>query len=213
MTLFIAKFRHAQSFAQPTELWHQQKQKKSHSIKSNSQESGTTRNRTRDTRPNLDTPSPLLYQLSYGTNKNKKRVTLRKSNSQESGTTRNRTGDTRIFSPLLYQLSYGTILTSNIKLDVSFAGAKVALYFETCKYFGNFLSKKQKKSRFTLSFHPIILPLQEVKEQTNRDLAQLVAHYVRDVGVGRSSRLIPTILWQIKSFIYSAMIAQPLSSF
>ena len=27
----------------------------------------------------------------------------------------------------------------------------------------------------------------------NRDLAQLVAHYVRDVGVGRSSRLIPTL--------------------
>ena len=26
----------------------------------------------------------------------------------------------------------------------------------------------------------------------NRDVAQLVAHYVRDVGVGRSSRLIPT---------------------
>ena len=46
-----------------------------------------------------------------------------------------------------------------------------------------------------------------------RDVAQLVAHYVRDVGVGRSSRLIPTILWQIKSFIYSAMIAQLLSSF
>ena len=105
MTLFIAKFRHAQSFALPTELWHQYKQKKSHSIK---------------------------------------------SNSSESGTTRNRTGDTRIFSPLLYQLSYGTILTSNIKLDVSFAGAKVALYFETCKYFGNFLTKKQKKSRFTI---------------------------------------------------------------
>ena len=27
-----------------------------------------------------------------------------------------------------------------------------------------------------------------------RDVAQLVAHYVRDVGVGRSSRLIPTDL-------------------
>ncbi len=27
---------------------------------------------------------------------------------------------------------------------------------------------------------------------TNRDVEQLVAHYVRDVGVGRSSRLIPT---------------------
>ena len=26
----------------------------------------------------------------------------------------------------------------------------------------------------------------------DRDVAQLVAHYVRDVGVGRSSRLIPT---------------------
>ena len=26
----------------------------------------------------------------------------------------------------------------------------------------------------------------------NRDVAQLVAYYVRDVGVGRSSRLIPT---------------------
>lgn len=26
----------------------------------------------------------------------------------------------------------------------------------------------------------------------NRNVAQLVAHYVRDVGVGRSSRLIPT---------------------
>jgi hypothetical protein len=26
-----------------------------------------------------------------------------------------------------------------------------------------------------------------------RDVAQLVAHYVRDVGVGRSSRLIPTL--------------------
>ena len=30
------------------------------------------------------------------------------------------------------------------------------------------------------------------KPRSNRDVAQLVAHYVRDVGVGRSSRLIPT---------------------
>ena len=29
----------------------------------------------------------------------------------------------------------------------------------------------------------------------HRDVAQLVAHYVRDVGVGRSSRLIPTKGW------------------
>ena len=30
--------------------------------------------------------------------------------------------------------------------------------------------------------------------EKNRNVAQLVAYYVRDVGVGRSSRLIPTIL-------------------
>ena len=30
------------------------------------------------------------------------------------------------------------------------------------------------------------------KANKNRNVAQLVAHYVRDVGVGRSSRLIPT---------------------
>ena len=28
--------------------------------------------------------------------------------------------------------------------------------------------------------------------ENNRGVAQLVAHYVRDVGVGRSSRLTPT---------------------
>ena len=37
----------------------------------------------------------------------------------------------------------------------------------------------------------------------NRDVAQLVAHYVRDVGVGRSSRLIPT-------FMEKWLIIQPL---
>ena len=37
-------------------------------------------------------------------------------------------------------------------------------------------------------FQKIALPL----HPQNRDVAQLVAHYVRDVGVGRSSRLIPT---------------------
>ena len=37
----------------------------------------------------------------------------------------------------------------------------------------------------------------------NRDVAQLVAHYVRDVGVGRSSRLIPT-------FMKKWLIIQPL---
>ena len=34
----------------------------------------------------------------------------------------------------------------------------------------------------------------------NRNVAQLVAHYVRDVGVGRSSRLIPTQRRRLKQF-------------
>ena len=37
-----------------------------------------------------------------------------------------------------------------------------------------------------------------------RDVAQLVAHYVRDVGVGRSSRLIPTNRG-VKTLIYSVL--------
>ena len=58
---------------------------------------GATWNRTRDTW----IFSPLLYQLSYGTQWNSK---------NNSGATWNRTRDTWIFSPLLYQLSYGTLL-------------------------------------------------------------------------------------------------------
>ena len=32
----------------------------------------------------------------------------------------------------------------------------------------------------------------KIPQENYRNVAQLVAHYVRDVGVGRSSRLIPT---------------------
>ena len=39
-------------------------------------------------------------------------------------------------------------------------------------------------------FAKFAVPLQHQKE---RDVAQLVAYYVRDVGVGRSNRLIPTL--------------------
>ena len=57
-----------------------------------------------------------------------------------------------------------------------------------------------------LKIYRIALPL----HPQNRDVAQLVAHYVRDVGVGRSSRLIPTI-----HKVGSKKVAdfQPLSSF
>ena len=52
----------------------------------------------------------------------------------------------------------------------------------------------EKKLVFLLSVLKICLPLQHKRKnkRCNRNVAQLVAHYVRDVGVGRSSRLIPT---------------------
>ena len=51
-----------------------------------------------------------------------------------------------------------------------------------------------KKSVFLLQVLKLCLPLQSQtkNKRCNRNVAQLVAHYVRDVGVGRSSRLIPT---------------------
>ena len=58
---------------------------------------------------------------------------------------------------------------------------------------------------------PLILKIYALPlHPQNRDVAQLVAHYVRDVGVGRSSRLIPTI-----HKVGSKKVAdfQPLSSF
>ena len=45
--------------------------------------------------------------------------------------------------------------------------------------------------KICVPLHPQIAPERFITRQ-NRDVAQLVAHYVRDVGVGRSSRLIPT---------------------
>ena len=51
-----------------------------------------------------------------------------------------------------------------------------------------------KKTVFLLQVLKLYLPLQPqtTNKRCNRNVAQLVAHYVRDVGVGRSSRLIPT---------------------
>ena len=49
--------------------------------------------------------------------------------------------------------------------------------------FGN----EKENCVFLLSFHSFALPLQK-----NRDVAQLVAHYVRDVDVASSNLVIPT---------------------
>ena len=91
------------------------------------------------------------------------------------GATRNRTGDTRIFSPLLYQLSYGTIVFTN-------AGAKILLF----SGFPNILRF------FFMKYLAFLWKVRIFAPAKQRKVAQLVAHYVRDVGVGRSSRLFPT---------------------
>ena len=91
------------------------------------------------------------------------------------GATRNRTGDTMIFSPLLYQLSYGTIVFTN-------AGAKILLF----SGFPNILRF------FFMKYLAFLWKVRIFAPAKQRKVAQLVAHYVRDVGVGRSSRLFPT---------------------
>ena len=90
------------------------------------------------------------------------------------GATRNRTGDTRIFSPLLYHLSYGTF-------NCDFASAKIGFILISSKFIGKNLSNMRFVCQKVVTLHPQV-----------RKVAQLVAHYVRDVGVGRSNRLFPT---------------------
>ena len=47
-----------------------------------------------------------------------------------------------------------------------------------------FENKKVRNTKNSITF--------ALQLRKDRNVAQLVAHYVRDVGVGRSSRLIPT---------------------
>lgn len=95
----------------------------------------------------------------------------------ESGTTRNRTGDTRIFSPLLYQLSYGTIVIAWLRVQ------RYAFFVNHTNFWAFFLKKMHEFQKNALPLHSLL---------RHRDLAQLVAHYVRDVGVAGSSPVIPT---------------------
>ena len=66
------------------------------------------------------------------------------------------------------------------------------LYFLICVCKGSFFSVNtqifQSKNIIVADFYVTL----HVQIARLRDLAQLVAHYVRDVGVGRSSRLFPT---------------------
>ena len=74
-----------------------------------------------------------------------------------------------------------------------FAGAKIGFFLYISKLFLQKLHEFQKKA----------LPLHSLLR--HRDVAQLVAHYVRDVGVGRSSRLIPTKS-KTKGLIFSPFV-------
>ena len=79
-------------------------------------------------------------------------------------------------------------------VDLSKKSPLFCTYFKKTAYLcTRFLKKRLRlwasprhKASFLLSVCTTIAPSE------NRDVAQLVAHYVRDVGVGRSSRLIPT---------------------
>ena len=62
-----------------------------------------------------------------------------------------------------------------------FASAKIGVFYQPRKFLNIFLAKNARVSDFCCIFAP-----------ANRDLAQLVAHYVRDVGVAGSSPVIPT---------------------
>ncbi len=64
-----------------------------------------------------------------------------------------------------------------------FASAKIGFLSHT----GKFLFKKISAFK---KFDYLCIR----NDLNNRDVAQLVAYYVRDVGVGRSNRLIPTNL-------------------
>ena len=112
------------------------------------------------------------------------------------GATRNRTGDTRIFSPLLYQLSYGTFPFCECKGSMFLRNYQIkTAFFHIFIVFLSFLAHKSRVSANSLEINCIssyIIHYLFVILQRNRKVAQLVAHYVRDVGVGRSSRLFPT---------------------
>ncbi len=86
--------------------------------------------------------------------------------------------------------------------DCSFASAKVAFLFRSTKFFLTFLSKKFKKAANILFYIVFSVTLQAIlrgmrqglpQEYPPRDLAQLVAHVVRDDEVAGSSPVIPTI--------------------
>ena len=46
----------------------------------------------------------------------------------------------------------------------------------------------------------------EKRPENSREVAQLVAHYVRDVGVGRSSRLFPTFSKKFSNYSGSSAV-------
>ena len=78
---------------------------------------------------------------------------------------------------MLYQLSYGTI---------ALAATKVRYFFNLPKFLSNNLHSIGFFSLEKLNGFPIFAT------QLARDVAQLVARYVRDVEVGSSNLLIPT---------------------
>ena len=81
---------------------------------------------------------------------------------------------------------------------IRFASAKVEFFSYSYKLYGNFFTFQTKiylRKGFSLRIRKVLYIFWRIfatLKKSIRIVAQLVAHYVRDVGVGRSSRLYPT---------------------
>ena len=97
--------------------------------------------------------------------------------------------------------------------SVSIAGAKVRLFFISqtifsifSRLFPKFYAKTGLEAKKSVKHLFIRASCRTFAPLLYRKVAQLVAHYVRDVGVGRSSRLFPTLAepqsedWKLSSF-------------
>ena len=71
-------------------------------------------------------------------------------------------------------------------------GARHRQQYSKSIFYNEFLYSEAKKYYKSFANTDFMNTFASERKILTRNVAQLVAHYVRDVGVGRSSRLIPT---------------------
>ena len=144
-----------------------------------------------------------LHNLCAQVGKRGKEVTTKKSASHPQwrladfcwGTrTRTRKDRTRICSVANYTIPQTFVCETRCPLV---SGAKVQPFLILTNIHTSIFSQNQGDTPLFLQNHPNFTPTIQnfllILHHENRIVAQLVAHYVRDVGVGRSSRLYPTL--------------------